>query len=51
MFRLNVNSDHGFTHLLFKCVLDTVANVVEALCGDLTFHHDRGLKTFKVAKD
>jgi hypothetical protein len=22
-----------------------------ALCGDLTFHHDRSLKTFEVAKD
>ena len=39
MFRLNVDGDYSFAHLLLKCVLDTVANVVSACDAHIPRHH------------
>ena len=39
VFRLNVDVNHRFTHLLFKCVLDTVANVVGACDAHIRGHY------------
>jgi hypothetical protein len=39
VLRLNVNGDHRVTHLVFKCVLDAVANVMSLGDAHITRHH------------